>query len=527
VNETLQVLGAIAATGLAAAGILIPSRPRRGAALAGALLLAAALIAGQAWDGPVADLRDRPGLLALLALLGVAATVGLALAFRRWPWVLPLAALAALPIRIPVDLGGESSNLLVPLYVVILAGVLASLIDSGRPAARGSLPLPRPLGLALAAAIVLYALQSAYSDDIEFAAQIVGFFLVPFAALFVLLLEADWRPGLLVACLGVLTGEALLFAAAGIVQHEVGDIFWNPALDVSNDFHFYFRINSLFWDPNIYGRYLALAIVLLLAALIWTSDRRRAGWLALATGLIWVGLLLAFSQSSFITLLVGIAVLCALSWSLRWTLVAAPLLVAAIVTTLVLLVDAGERGEAASITSGRSSLVEGGIELFGQRPLQGHGAASFSVAFERQEEEDGTRIPPGKATNSHNEPITVAAEQGVAGILVYLWLLAAALWTLFGGMRRLAPGLGAPPEPGRDDPEARVVAAARVALAAGFCALVVHTIGYAGYLTDPLTWTLIAIGSALAVGVPAPPGGAGTPAPTRRPDRPGTLEPTG
>jgi hypothetical protein len=387
--------------------------------------------------------------------------------------------------------------------------------------------LPRPLGLALGAAIVLYALQSAYSEDIEFAAQIVGFFLVPFATLFVLLLEADWRPKLLVACLGVLTGEALLFAAVGIVQHEVGDILWNPALDVSNDFHFYFRINSLFWDPNIYGRYLALAAVLLLAALMWTSDRRRSGWLALAIGVIWVGLMLAFSQSSFITLLVGIAVLSALSWSLRWTLVAAPLLIAAIVTTLVLLVDAGDRGEAASITSGRSSLVEGGIELFGKRPLQGQGAGSFPVAFERQEEEDGTRIPPGKATNSHNEPVTVAAEQGVAGILVYLWLLGAALWTLFGGMRRLAPGLGAPPDLDPDGPEARVVAAARVAVAAGFCALLVHTIGYAGYLTDPLTWSLIAIGSALAVGAPAPRPDPRAAAGPGRPDRTGTLEPTG
>ena len=29
----------------------------------------------------------------------------------------------------------------------------------------------------------------------------------------------------------------------------------------SNEFHTYFRVNSVFWDPNIYGRYLALVIV--------------------------------------------------------------------------------------------------------------------------------------------------------------------------------------------------------------------------------------------------------------------------
>ena len=29
----------------------------------------------------------------------------------------------------------------------------------------------------------------------------------------------------------------------------------------SNEFHTYFRVNSVFWDPNIYGRYLALVVV--------------------------------------------------------------------------------------------------------------------------------------------------------------------------------------------------------------------------------------------------------------------------
>ena len=53
---------------------------------------------------------------------------------------------------------------------------------------------------------------------------------------------------------------------------------------------------------------------------------------------------------------------------------------------------------------------------------------------------------------------------------------------------------------------------ARIAIAAAFGALLVHTIGYAGYLTDPLTWALLAVGAALAVqtadgaGAPGPPG---------------------
>jgi hypothetical protein len=39
---------------------------------------------------------------------------------------------------------------------------------------------------------------------------------------------------------------------------------------------------------------------------------------------------------------------------------------------------------------------------------------------------------------------------------------------------------------------------ARIGIAAAFCALLVHTIGYAAYLTDPLTWALLAVGGVLA-----------------------------
>jgi hypothetical protein len=40
--------------------------------------------------------------------------------------------------------------------------------------------------------------------------------------------------------------------------------------------------------------------------------------------------------------------------------------------------------------------------------------------------------------------------------------------------------------------------AARVAVAAAFVALLVHTLLYAAYLEDPLTWALLALGTGLA-----------------------------
>jgi O-antigen ligase len=491
VTETLQVTGTIAAAGLAGASLLLASPRWRLAALSSALIVAVALVAGQAWDGPLEELRDSPAELALVAAGALAALAALALAFRRWPLAFPLAALAALPVRIPVDLGGESSNLLLPLYAVIGAGILASLLDFRSGGPEPPFPVPRLLALALAAAVALYGLQTAYSNDVEFAARNVAFFLVPFAALFVLLVETEWTPRLLLAAVAVLAGEAILFALVGTVQHQLGEIFWNDALQSSNDFHFYFRSNSVFFDPNVYGRYLSLAIVLMVAVLAWTGDGRRAGGLALAIAVTWVGLLFGFSQTSFLALLTGLLVLGALRWSLRWALLAAPVVAAAAaIAVLANASDEGVRSAGQNASSGRTTLIEGGLELAADRPLHGHGSASFPIAFREQED-----IAAGKTTVSHNEPVTVAAEQGLVGLLAYGGLIAAALWTLFGGLRNLAPGLG-----GRLDPSTGrgVLAIGRIAVAAGFCALLVHTIGYAGYLTDPLTWSLIAIGAVLA-----------------------------
>jgi small-conductance mechanosensitive channel len=40
--------------------------------------------------------------------------------------------------------------------------------------------------------------------------------------------------------------------------------------------------------------------------------------------------------------------------------------------------------------------------------------------------------------------------------------------------------------------------AARAAILAAFVALLVHTLSYAGFFDDPITWVLLAIGASLA-----------------------------
>src|SRR5687768_14136031 len=186
---SLAVLAALAAGG----ALLARDTRARAAAMVLALVLAATLIAADSWDDErFRDLREHTALLAAATVLGALAVAALALVIRRRPEALPLLAIAALPFRVPIESGGDSANLLLPLYAVIAAGVVATVLRGSDPR-----PSPQPLWWALAAFVVLYAVQGIHSDDFSQAAVNVGFFLVPFAVLAALLARVDWTPRVL------------------------------------------------------------------------------------------------------------------------------------------------------------------------------------------------------------------------------------------------------------------------------------------------------------------------------------------
>jgi putative inorganic carbon (hco3(-)) transporter len=502
IGDLLAGAGVLAASAAAVLVLLSPPSPRRAAAMLVALALLVPLVLGDQWDSArVLDVRDDPARLVAFAAATVAAVSLLALLFHRHPLLLPLAAVATLPFRIPLHAGGDQANLLVPLYLVIAAGAVATALrDLRAPASdRGTATLAIWLPRILAAVVGLYALQSLYSDDFSKALQNICFFLVPFSVLFVLLREQRWDDRLLRGVLLVIAAEAAVFAAFGLWQYAVRDLLWNPEVIRSNELHTYFRVNSFFWDPNIYGRYLALAILAMVSLLLWTARERIALGCAALCLLLWLGLATTFSQSSAVALLGGLAVLAALRWSLRWTAIAgasalAVGLIAALVAGSSLSIDLStDEGKLNKDTSGRANLVSGGLELFGDRPLWGYGSGSFATSFREQQE--GGR--PAALAASHTEPVTIAAEQGIPGLALYLALLVCAFATLLVGLAGLVPGIS-----GRGPPAGDVIVVARVAVLVAFTALVLHTFAYAAFLTDPIAWVLLAIGAALSSAAP-------------------------
>jgi putative inorganic carbon (HCO3(-)) transporter len=482
VSGPLPKLGVIVVA--LAVAVVIAARADRTRALAmlGALVLAPVLLLGDIWNSPQLDIIHRHPLVAVIGAGVALVAVGAgAVGFARQPRWIALLGLTALPFRVPISVSGTTYNLLVPLYFVVAAGALSWLVPvlahGGQPSGRRRTPHRFEQFLALY--LVLYAGQAWYSahygntDGFEAALRNMSFFYVPFALLAALLRDLDWDARLLRRCLALIALLALIFAAIGFWEEATGTVFLNSKLVAQNQLHLYFTVNSVFFDPDIFGRFLALVMILGVAVLIY--DRRPRDVLAAAAVLavLWGCLLLTLSRSSLAALLLGMAALAAMRWR------ATKLVVGAIAVVLVL------GGVAVAVTprtfglnqglngasSGRANLVSGGVIMFGDRPLWGYGSGSFEAEYSRQN--GGC----GQVCASHTIAVTIAAEQGLIGLAPYFALIVFAVITLFRGAR--------------GDP-------ARAALAAAFLALVLHTELYADFLEDPMTWTLFAIGGALA-----------------------------
>ena len=422
-------------------------------------------------------------LLVAAAVVGLlAACVGAWLVLRI-PWLLAGGALASVPARIPVHVGSTQANLLLPIYgvVVVAAIALAWELYGDDVRSRELGPLAWPTGLFVAWSGV----SLLWSQDVRQGAIELLFFVLPFGLLAVVLARLPWSRAWLLALLAQLVGMAVVFAAIGIVQYESRQIFWNPKVIVDNAYApsgWFYRVNSVFYDPSIYGRFLVVAIV---AGVVVVVRRTDPAWMlavALAVGVAWAGLLPSFSQSSFVALFAAVAVAAIVVWRRPAVLligVAVVVLAAAGLASPQIRHRVEGKTSLSHLTSSRSTLVSKGLKVAIHHPVVGVGVGGFKHAYAQVAHLRGKEP---KAAASHTTPVTVAAELGVPGLVLLVWLAAAALIT---GFRRLGPGW---------------TGTARLAFAVALTAILVHCLFYNALFEDPTFWGLLAL---IAIGARA------------------------
>jgi len=413
--------------------------------------------------------------LAAAAVVGALAAAAGAWALVRWPWALAFAALACAPARIPVHVGSTKANLLLPLYGVVAAAALALAWqlprEEGRSRELGRLAWPLALFSTWLGASLLW------SHDLHQGAIDVLFFHLPFGLLAVCVARLAWDRRMLVALYAQLTAMAVVFAAIGVYQYSVRDIFWNPKVIVDNAYapsSWFYRVNSVFYDPSIYGRFLVVAILASLVVVMRERAWRIVAGATVALAVVWIGLLPSFSQSSFAALIVGVLVAAAISW--RWRAAAAlgvaagVVVVAGFAAPQVRHTILGKSGSGLSkATGGRSKLVSNGLRVALDHPVAGVGVGGFRRAYA---DRAGLRGREPKAAASHNTPITVAAETGVPGLALLAWLLAAALLATL---------------------RSPFVARAGLVFGLAITAIAVHSLFYNALFEDPMFWGLLGL----------------------------------
>jgi O-antigen ligase len=323
---------------------------------------------------------------------------------------------------------------------------------------------PRRVALPLLLLVAWESASLAWSASATEGAKAIAFYALPLGVLLAALVMHPPRRARLPDLLRVQVALALAFAAVGVYQVLRHDVWWNRKLMVSNAFSSFFRANSVFYDPSIFGRYLAVTIVLVFAALLFGRVRRPLA-AASAAGGAWIGILTSYSQSALLALCsaVGAGLVLAFGRRLAWLL----LLAALAVGLALLAVPSVRHAGVDRATSERSQLVGDGLRLFRAHPLAGVGLGGSTEAAREQ-------TARGRALRraQHVMPLTVASELGLAGLALVGWLLAV--------LARLALTRG----PCR--PEC-------LALGLALLAIAVHSLFYAAFFEDPLTWALAAL----------------------------------
>ena len=422
---------------------------------------------------------------------GVAGAILVAAAaaiFVRFPRLTIPALVVAAPFRLPLDFdrdhrfffavaeGGKLGRL-IPLYAVLTASAAAFLYRALRR--KEILAPPRLITVPTAAFLAFASISLLWTRDLDAGANLLAFFLLPFAAMVAIVARSELAPWLPKALAVIAVGLASVFAIVGLWQELTKELlFYGPQLAVANAYSPFFRVTSLFTDPSLYGRHVVLGFAVLLV-LLWARKLHVFAAAALMA-LMFAGLYFSYSQSSWAALFVVAAAVTFVAGdrSARQA-VAAATAVAVIVAAGFVAIQARDKS-IRELTSGRWQRAELTIDVVREQPLIGVGLGAQPKVS--REVSAGRNAREARFV-SHTTPLTVAAELGIVGFALYALLLVATVRMLV-TLRRLRPALG-------------------LAIGAVLLALFTHALAYSGFFEDPITWLTLGVGAAY-LSVPAP-----------------------
>jgi O-antigen ligase len=467
-TDVAAVLGALGAIGVLVSG-------RRIVLLSGLVLLAGAEVLLAHAGGLHLSAKVIGAGIVGIVILGVLAVF---LLRARW-LIIPLVAIAA-PFRLPLDFGrshkyfvavahGGQLGRYLPLYLVLTVATLALVLDC----LRGRLlpTLRREIAYPAAAFLAFSSLSVTWTIDSGSARNLLEYFLLPFAVLVAVVGRAVIASNLPRILAVVAIALASLFSIVGIIEaatHRL--IFYSHNLEVSNTYTTFFRVTSLFRDPSLYGRHVVLGMVVVVACM-WLRKIEFAPAAALLA-LLFAGLYFSYSQSSYAALFVVVLAVTLVAADARTRRLA---LAAAVVVVFAAIGIAAAKVVHSSVrkaTSDRSRRITLTAKVFEHHPLAGVGLGGQPRASQRL----ATHYGPLQNFVSHTTPLTVAAELGVVGLLLYAAVLAGTAGAL-DAVRRRHQALG-------------------LSLAAVFLALFVHSLAYSGFFEDPITWLVLGIAAA-------------------------------
>ena len=336
-----------------------------------------------------------------------------------------------------------------------------------------------PIAVPLAAVVAWTGLALLWTDDLRQGAIFLAAFVLPFGLLAIGFARLPFNRRALLALYLALVATALAYAGVGLYQWLTREVFWNPKLQVDNAYAPFFRVNSVFWDPSIYGRYLVVAILATLGfVLLGLRARLLAAGIA-AIAFMWLGLLFSFSQSSFAALLAGTLAAATFVW--RGRAVTALALVGRRARRDRVRDASGADGAPGAVdasglnaaTSGRAGLVSNGLEIAADHPVLGVGTGGFKRAYAdrtglkgTRSEEGGLALDARHRRRRDGDPRARAA--GLAGV------------------RSRSP---------RRSGRAADRLPARAARAAGLTlgAIAVHSLFYNALFEDPTVWGLLGL----------------------------------